>query len=169
MATKKNIATINYNATKNTYEIGFAQSPKKDTPEWDAKNTLRDVYLFHFYGGTLNIWCRKVDEISHEDFTTIKTLLKESGFKVVNNVGGNNSKKKNTKKTKEMMAKAIESQTITKPAPKKEEPKAEPVKEEPKPKKSSKKAEPKADNTKVEMLKQALEMQARLIAQIESL
>lgn len=165
MATKKINATINYNTKKNSYEIGFSQSPKKETPEWDAKETIKNEYLFHFYGGSLKLWCRSAEEVSAEDLKTIKTMLKDAGMKVVDNVKGEKTtNKKNTAKTKKMMAKAIASQTITKPATKTEEPKAEPKKTETK--KNTKKT---VNNDKMALLKEALELQARIVAQIESL
>lgn len=175
MATKKINATINYNTKKNSYEIGFSESPKKETPEWYAKETIKNEYLFHFYGGSLKLWCRSAEEVSAEDLETIKTMLKDAGLKVINNVNDKKtSNKKNTAKTKKMMAKAIASQTITKPAtkteePKKEEPKTEPKKTETK--KNTKKTETKKtdNNEKMALLKEALELQARIVAQIETL
>ena len=169
MATKKISATINYNGKKNSYEIGFSEAPKKDTPQYAAKESIKNEYLFKFYGGMLKLWCRSAEEISKEDLETIKKMLKDAGFKVTMTIGDKpTTNKKNTKKTKEAMARATASQTITKPAPK-EEPK-----EETKPKKDTKKPapkeEPKTENTeKMELLKKALELQSRIVAQIEAL
>lgn len=174
MATKKISATINYNGKKNSYEIGFSEAPKKDTPQYVAKESIKNEYLFKFYGGMLKLWCRSAEEVSAEDLETIKKMLKDAGFKVTMTIGNKpTTNKKNTKKTQKAMSKAIASQTITKPATKEEPKTEEPKKTEPKkaePKKSTKKTEPKTDsNEKMELLKQALELQARIVAQIESL
>jgi hypothetical protein len=179
MATKKINATINFNGTKNSYEIGFSEAPKKDTPAWTVKESIKNDYLFRFYGGTLNLWCKSATEVTTEDLETIKAMLKDAGFKVTATIGGKaTTNKKNTAKTKKAMAKAIASQTITKPAPKTEEPKTEPVKAEapkteekktaPKkqtPKKTaSKKTEPVKEDEELKIAKQIVEQNEKLIA-----
>lgn len=177
MATKKISATINYNGTKNSYEIGFSEAPKKDTPAWTAKESIKNDYLFRFYGGTLNLWCKSANDVTTEDLETIKAMLKDAGFKVTKTVEGKATpNKKNTAKTKKAMAKAIASQTITKPAPKTEEPKPEPKKEEAKPapkkqtpkKSAPKKTAPVKEDEELKIAKQIVEQNEKLIAWLTS-